>query len=95
MSTTPLIINTSVLPSFHNFTLQKRTMMKQQTDIPETILNDEIIRFLADRYHTSPRNLLHQFFNQDDSGSVTESRSIQLEENEMTLLRDLINSQPS
>ena len=29
------------------------------------------------------------------SGSVTESRSIQLEENEMTLLRDLINSQPS
>ena len=40
--------------------------MNQRTDIPEEICSDEIVRFLADRYHTTPRKVLERFLEQNN-----------------------------
>ncbi len=66
--------------------------MNQQTDIPEEMYNDEVVCFLADRYHITPRKLLQCFIKQDSPASemVTDSCAFRLEENEMAILRDML-----
>ena len=63
-------------------------MMNKRTYIPEEFYQDEVILFLADRYHTTPRKVLQCFLEQNDHTSETES--FRLEENEMTILRDML-----
>ncbi len=63
--------------------------MKQGTDIPEKIYDDEIVCFLADRYHTTPRKVLRQFLEQNTSEMDT--GTFRLEENEMAILRDMMD----
>lgn len=64
--------------------------MNQQTDIPEEIYADEIVCFLADRYHTTPRQVLQRFIGQDNPALETPPGAFRLEENEMAILRDLL-----
>lgn len=64
--------------------------MNQQTDIPEEIYADEIVCFLAGRYHTTPRQVLQRFIGQDTPALETPPGAFRLEENEMAILRDLL-----
>lgn len=64
--------------------------MTRSEDIPEAIYADEIVRFLADRYHTTPGEVLQRYFEQCDPASVPESAAFRLEENEMAILRDML-----
>lgn len=64
--------------------------MTRSEDIPEAIYADEIVRFLADRYHTTPGEVLQRYFEQCDPASVPESAAFHLEENEMSILRDML-----
>lgn len=64
--------------------------MTRSEDIPEAIYADEIVRFLADRYHTTPGEVLQRYFEQCDPASMPESAAFRLEENEMSILRDML-----
>ena len=64
--------------------------MTRSEDIPEAIYADEIVRFLADRYHTTPGEVLQRYFEQCDPASMPESAAFRLEENEMAILRDML-----
>lgn len=65
-------------------------MMNRQTDIPEEMYTDEVVCFLANRYHTTPRKVLRRFIEQDNLASETTPGAFRLEENEMAILRDLL-----
>lgn len=64
--------------------------MTRSEDIPEAIYADEIVSFLAGRYHTTPQAVLQRFFEQCDPASTPESAAFRLEENEMAILRDML-----
>ena len=70
-------------------------MMNRPMDIPESLYRDEIVRFLADRYHTTPGEVLQRFFEQCDPASMPESAAFRLEENEMSILRDMLERDSS
>lgn len=64
--------------------------MTRRTDIPEEIYGDELVRFLAGRYHTTPRKILCRFLEQRDAREAEcDAAGFRLEENEMAMLRDL------
>ncbi len=65
-------------------------MMNSRADIPEKIYNDEIVRFLADRYHTTPREMLQCFHEQNDPASQMPAGTFRLEDNEMAMLYGMI-----
>lgn len=65
-------------------------MMNRRTDIPDEIYQDEVVRFLAGLYHTTPRKVLQRFFEQNDRASERTTLSFRLEENEMEIIRDMI-----
>ena len=65
-------------------------MMNRRTDIPDEIYQDEVVRFLAGLYHTTPRKVLQLFFEQNDRASERTTLSFRLEENEMEIIRDMI-----
>lgn len=59
--------------------------MERQLDIPTELYEDEVVSFLADRYHSTPDEIVRCFLAQDGrktSGFV-------LEENEMEIMRGL------
>ena len=60
--------------------------------IPDSIYHDEVVCLLADRYHTDPMSLVHSFLVQSDCQMVTVTgmQKIHLEENEMEILKDLL-----
>lgn len=64
--------------------------MNLRTDIPEEIYSDEIVCFLADRYDTTPVEVIRRFLVQNGPDSETETETFRLEENEMAILRDMI-----
>jgi len=66
--------------------------MKQRTDIPKEIYQDEIVCFLAERYHTTSREILQQFFKQNHHHSEMTTPKFRLEENEMTILQEMIDN---
>ena len=68
-------------------------MMNQRTHIPEETYKDDIVRFLADRYHTTPKKIMRCFLNQNESES--EPEPFRLEENEMAILRDMMSGNHS
>lgn len=66
--------------------------MELETDMPEAICDDEIVCFLADRYHTTPREVLRRFLEQERVVPDTGTGTFRLEENEMSMLRDMTAS---
>lgn len=64
--------------------------MNQRTDIPEEIYQDEVVCYLADRYHTTPQKVLGRFLEQNGHAPEAETEPFRLEENEMAILRDMI-----
>ena len=58
--------------------------MEQKTDYPEELCIDEAVRFIADRHHLTPHQLLCCF--------LTGGTSIPLEPNEVEILRGLSNT---
>ena len=67
--------------------------MDEKVNIPEELYEDEIVGFLADRYHTSPRNIIMQFLWQDREADVPRDSAAGrcLENNEMEILRGLMD----
>lgn len=65
-------------------------MMNRRTVIPEEIYQDEVVLFLADRYHTTPRKVMQHFLEQNSHALEAEPAPFQLEENEMAILRDML-----
>lgn len=69
-------------------------MMNEQIDIPAELYEDEVVRFLANRYHTSAENVVKCFLIQDSISPGQENgfATFRLEENEMEIMRGLIYS---
>ena len=66
--------------------------MNADTDMPEETYHDDIVCFLAERYHTTPHKILQRFLEQNTSELSTENPTFYLEKNEMEMLRDIIYS---
>ena len=67
-------------------------MMNERIDIPAELYEDEVVRFFADRYHTSTENVVRCFLVQDGINLEQENEPItfRLEDNEMEIMRDMI-----
>ncbi len=66
-------------------------MMNERMDIPAELYEDEVVRFFADRYHTSAENVVRCFLVQDGicPEQENESMTFRLEDNEMEIMRGL------
>lgn len=65
-----------------NFASDKtKNTMNQKTELPEELCADEAVRFIADRHHITPQQLLHHF--------LFGEASIHLEANEVEILKGL------
>ncbi len=66
-------------------------MMNERMDIPAELYEDEVVRFFADRYHTSAENVVKCFLVQDGicPEQENESMTFRLEDNEMEIMRGL------
>ena len=62
--------------------------MDRQIIISPELCEDDVVCFMADRYHISPQTLLRLFLMQNDTGNT--ECELQLEDNEMEILRDLV-----
>ena len=60
-----------------------------EKDIPETLYNDAVVDYLAERYHTSPRRVIDRFIQQREDTDNATTAPFHLETNEMELLRSL------
>ncbi len=60
-------------------------------DIPAELYEDEVVRFFADRYHTSAENVVRCFLVQNGICPEQENEPItfRLEDNEMDIMRGL------
>lgn len=67
--------------------------MNERIDIPMELYEEEVVRFFADRYHTSTENVVRCFLVQDRIYPEQENAPIdfRLEDNEMEIMRGLIN----
>lgn len=65
--------------------------MNERIDIPAELYEDEVVRFFADRYHTSTENVVRCFLVQDGINLEQENEPItfRLEDNEMEIMRGL------
>ncbi|WP_300764628.1 hypothetical protein [uncultured Bacteroides sp.] len=65
--------------------------MDRQIIISPQLCEDEVVCFIADRYHINPHALLQLFLTQN--GIITDTDNVecelQLEDNEIEILRDL------
>ena len=59
-------------------------------DVPETIYEDEVVCFIADRYHTEAGRIMERYFEQNGLKSAEGIGTFRLEENEMSILRDML-----
>ena len=66
--------------------------MNERIDIPAELFEDEVVCFIADRYHTSAENVVRCFLVQDGIYPEQENAPIdfRLEDNEMEIMRDMI-----
>ena len=60
-------------------------------NIPTALYEDEVVSFLADRYHSTPQEIVLCFLAQDGrlEGEDKKPTSFTLEENEMEIMRGL------
>ena len=65
--------------------------MNERIDIPAELYEEEVVRFLADRYHTSTENVVRCFLVQDRicPKQENEPMTFRLEDNEMEIMRGL------
>ena len=65
--------------------------MERQIDIPTALYEDEVVGFLADRYHSTPDEIVQCFHAQDGKMKEADRKpvSFTLEENEMEIMRGL------
>lgn len=70
-------------------------MMNKLRDIPTALYDDEAVCFIADRYHTTPKNVMQCFLVQDGLISDPEEKPLpfHLENNEIEILRGLTGRQ--
>ena len=66
--------------------------MNRQEYIPEEIYDDDAVIFIAERHHTTPRRMLQCFLEQERTSSESLETSLRLEDNEMAILKDMIES---
>lgn len=66
-------------------------MMNKRINIPKALYDDEVVCFIADRYHTTPQKVIQCFLAQDGITSDPEEKPVtfHLENNEMEILRGL------
>ncbi len=66
-------------------------MMNERMNIPAELYEDEVVRFFADRYHTSAENVVRCFLVQDGIWPEQENEPVtfRLEDNEMEIMRGL------
>ncbi len=71
--------------------------MNKQMNIPEALYDDEVVCFIADRYHTTPQKVILCFLTQDGIISDSEEKLVtfHLENNEMEILRGLTHNSHS
>ncbi len=69
-------------------------MMERLTDIPTELYEDEVVGFLAYRYHSTPNEIVRHFLVQDGKMEETDRMlvSFTLEENEMEIMRGLVRN---
>lgn len=69
-------------------------MMERLTDIPTELYEDEVVGFLADRYHSTPNEIVRHLLVQDGKMEETGRMlvSFTLEENEMEIMRGLVRN---
>lgn len=91
-----LSIVTDTVMGRGNFAQTRTSMMNERIDIPAGLYEDEVVCFLADRYHTSAKNVVKCFLVQDGINPVPENEpaTFRLEENEMEIMRGLIYGSP-
>ena len=67
--------------------------MNSRMNIPDELYENEVICFLAERYHTSSREIVRHFLVQtgDAAPSGNDLIKFRLEENEMEILCGLMN----
>lgn len=89
-----LFIVTSLFTLCNNFALSKTGKMNKRIDIPAELYDDEVVCYIADRYHTTPQKIMQCFLAQDGIASIPEEKpaTFHLENNEMEILRGLIFS---
>lgn len=65
--------------------------MDNQIKISTELYDDEVVCFLADRYHTTPKIVLQSFLAQDKVApqGKESGENIRLEDNEIEILRGL------
>jgi hypothetical protein len=66
--------------------------MESKVVLPENICDDEVVDYLAQRYHTTPSRVIARFLEQDGIISTTpieEHLEFQLTPNEMEIFRDM------
>ena len=65
--------------------------MENQMDIPVALYEDEVVSFLADRYHCTPNEVVQCFLAQEGRIEKADEKlsSFILEENEMEIMRGL------
>ena len=66
-------------------------MKNRKTDIPEDIYQDEVVLFFAGGYHTTPQIVLRRYLEQYSQAPEAAPEPFRLEENEMTILRDMLS----
>ena len=69
--------------------------MNRITAVPEEIYQDEVVLFLADRYHTTPQKVLGRFLEQNGYAPEAETEPFRLEENEIAILQDMLSGNHS
>ncbi|WP_294477586.1 hypothetical protein [uncultured Bacteroides sp.] len=71
--------------------------MNKRMDIPEALCDDEVVCFIADRYHTTPQKVILCFLAQDGIIPDLEKKLVtfHLEDNEMEILRGLTHDSHS
>lgn len=69
-----------------------KTDMEKEAGIPSCLYEDEVVRYLAARYHTSAEAVIRCYLVQEGciEASGAEVDSWRLESNEMAILHDLI-----
>lgn len=72
--------------------MQNITVMNRKTEFPAAMCEDEAVIFMADRYHTTPGDIISRFIAQDAQTPSPETGSFNLESNEMEILRELIKT---
>lgn len=67
--------------------------MDKPIDIPANLYEDEVVCFMADRYHTTTERVMQCFLVQEAEAPAPEKESFpfRLTDNEMEILRELLS----